>query len=95
MGDFTLAARRRGQQMTVRQANLLKIERRCLKCGRPMWTDRCHRICVPCSHSNEGLIEDRGLVASELRPWLRSLAGSDGDVGWTAPPRLAALFNEG
>ncbi len=24
----------------------------CLGCGRPMWTDRCHRICRKCRRRN-------------------------------------------
>lgn len=39
--------------MSVRQANALKRTRRCLKCGRLMWTDRCHRICKKCRRRNE------------------------------------------
>ena len=64
--------------MTTRQANLAKISRRCLKCGKLMWTDRCHRICVACSHRNEGLLDDRACVPHELRPWLHEAARGEG-----------------
>jgi hypothetical protein len=25
----------------------------CLGCGKPMWTDRCHRICKKCRRRND------------------------------------------
>ncbi|MBM4037416.1 MAG: hypothetical protein FJ290_02785 [Planctomycetes bacterium] len=75
--------------MTTRQANLAKTSRRCLKCGKLMWTDRCHRICVACSHRNEGLLDDRAHVPHELRPWLRGIA-QDGGYSSAVPP-LSAL----
>ena len=64
--------------MTTRQANLAKTSRRCLKCGKLMWTDRCHRICIACSHRNEGLLDDRVCVPHELRPWLHEAARGEG-----------------
>ena len=33
---------------TAREMNLLKKWTTCLGCGRPMWTDRCHRLCRKC-----------------------------------------------
>ena len=38
--------------MTIRRSNLKKKWRRCLKCGRKMHTDRCHRLCVRCREEN-------------------------------------------
>lgn len=34
--------------MSIRDANRVKKRLTCLRCGRPMWTDRCHRICPRC-----------------------------------------------
>ena len=52
--------------MTVRVLNALKATRRCLKCGDPMWTDRCHRICTRCSHANEGMGQPPEALTREL-----------------------------
>jgi len=71
--------------MTTRQANLVRSRRRCLKCGRPMWTDRCHRVCVACSHRNEGLLDDRARVPQELRPLVRGLVVGDIHSVWAMP----------
>jgi hypothetical protein len=38
--------------MTTRTCNLKKKWRRCLKCGRKMHTDRCHRLCLRCREEN-------------------------------------------
>lgn len=81
--------------MSIREANLAKGARRCLKCGKVMWTDRCHRICVACSHSNEGLAEDRALIADELRPWVRSVLRSEPAGDAPRPFGLAAAWAEG
>lgn len=77
--------------MTTRQADLLKGTRRCLKCGKLMWADRCHRICIPCSHVNEAILDDRTRVAHELRPWVRSLVCSEGDLSFTASSSTLTL----
>ena len=58
--------------MSVREANLAKSARRCLKCGKVMWTDRCHRLCVACGHSNEALLEERVSVTRDVLRWLRA-----------------------
>ncbi len=60
--------------MSVRQANAFKCIRRCLKCDRLMWTDRCHRICTKCGHSNERLLELRAAVPQDARRLLREIA---------------------
>ena len=69
--------------MTTREANLVKTRRRCLKCGKAMLTDRCHRICAKCAHTNEGLLEERAAVTPDLRHWLRTLVrtGRAWDLG--------------
>ena len=67
--------------MSTRQANAMKRTRRCLRCGKPMWTDRCHRICPTCAHKNEGLLEVRVGMSQDLCHYLRALA----DDGWRAP----------
>ena len=41
--------------MSVRDANRRRRWRPCLKCGRMMHTDRCHRICKRCKAENEFL----------------------------------------
>ena len=35
--------------MSIRSSNLQKRRLRCLRCGRPFWTDRCHRVCKKCT----------------------------------------------
>jgi hypothetical protein len=35
--------------MTVREADRRKKWLNCLRCGRRMYTDRCHRICRRCT----------------------------------------------
>jgi len=35
-------------KMSIKEANKLKKHLTCLRCGRRMWTDRCHRICARC-----------------------------------------------
>ena len=40
--------------MTIREANRVKKHRSCLRCGRAMWTDRCHRICRKCRRRDMG-----------------------------------------
>ncbi|MBM4033742.1 MAG: hypothetical protein FJ291_18445 [Planctomycetes bacterium] len=80
--------------MTTRQANLLKSSRRCLKCGKPIWTDRCHRLCVACANRNEGLVDDRGSVAHELRPWVRTLVYSESFQDSAASFGLSAALTE-
>ena len=38
--------------MTIIDANTQKAHYTCLRCGRIMWTDRCHRICKRCQRRN-------------------------------------------
>lgn len=38
--------------MSLRQDNLRKKWLACLKCGRRIWTDRCHRFCNKCGERN-------------------------------------------
>jgi len=38
--------------MTIKKANTTKKKLPCLRCGRRMWTDRCHRICGRCKRRN-------------------------------------------
>jgi len=65
------------EHMTTRQANLAKQPRNCLKCGKTMLTDRCHRICAKCAHTNEGLLEERAAMTQDLRQWLRGFIRND------------------
>lgn len=58
--------------MTLREANRLKTPRPCLKCGKLIFTDRCHRLCTACHHANEKLVEPRAAFAQDVRHWLRS-----------------------
>lgn len=39
-----------------------------------MWTDRCHRICTKCGHSNECLLELRAATPQDVRHLLREIA---------------------
>ena len=66
--------------MSIRETNALKFMRRCLKCGKPMWTDRCHRICPKCAHDNEGVNDARITVTADIRQFLRSLLSEE--LGW-------------
>ena len=59
--------------MTLREANRLKALRPCLKCGKLILTDRCHRLCTKCGHANEKLLEPRVATPQETLHWLRSL----------------------
>ena len=34
--------------MTIKESNKKRKWFGCLRCGRRMWTDRCHRICRKC-----------------------------------------------
>ena len=38
--------------MSLRQDNVSKKWRPCLKCGRRILTDRCHRFCRKCTRGN-------------------------------------------
>jgi len=42
-----------------RDKNLEKKWRRCLKCGRKLWTDCCHRLCSKCTEENQSKYEPR------------------------------------
>lgn len=74
--------------MLVKELNSLKATRQCLKCGKPMWTDRCHRICTKCAHANEGLIEPRVALSPDLLQLLRGVA-HQGQIG--LPAALGSL----
>lgn len=63
--------------MSIRDANLVRKWRPCLKCGRLIRTDRCHRLCVACSHRNDGVLDRRGPVPHELAPVLRGILTVD------------------
>jgi hypothetical protein len=39
--------------MSIRDANRAKKWLSCLKCGRPIYTDRCHRVCPKCHQKND------------------------------------------
>ena len=53
--------------MSIRELNAQKATRRCLRCGKPMWTDRCHRICTKCSHTNEAMGEPYTALTRDVR----------------------------
>ena len=38
----------RSRRMTIKEANTERKWLPCLRCGRSMWTDRCHRVCRRC-----------------------------------------------
>jgi len=80
--------------MTAREANLVKQTRRCLKCGRMMWTDRCHRICVKCGHENDGLLEDKASVGDDVRHWLRTFVRNEQTWPSAGLPTLAPALQE-
>jgi len=61
--------------MTVRQADKKKKWLNCLRCGRKMWTDRCHRICRRCTIANR-----RSQYALSPRP-VRVSVGTDSMAG--------------
>lgn len=63
--------------MSTREANAIKSVRRCLKCSKPMWTDRCHRVCPKCAHDNEGITDARMAVTADIRRFLRSLISDE------------------
>ncbi len=52
--------------MTMREANRSKKYLGCLKCGRKMYTDRCHRICPKCHQKNskEGRIRRAAVMSN-------------------------------
>ncbi len=57
--------------MSVRELNAEKRPRRCLRCGKAMWTDRCHRICTKCEHLNERMGQPHRVLAADIRAALR------------------------
>jgi len=63
--------------MSIREANALKYTKRCLKCGKSMWTDRCHRICPKCAHENEGVADTKAAMPADIRQLLRGLGTED------------------
>jgi len=75
--------------MSIRELNAAKRTMRCLKCGKAMMTDRCHRICTKCSHTNEGLVENKASVTPDVRHVLRSIGGNG--LGWSLGSLLAAM----
>jgi len=79
--------------MMVKELNRRKSTRHCLKCGKPMWTDRCHRICTHCAHDNDGLTECHVAVGPEVLQFLRSLS-RHGLMAHEAVPRETAATAE-
>ena len=56
--------------MTTRKANLEKKWRKCLRCGRKLFSDRCHRTCVRCRDDNSNRFERKPLrVAGTGKTW--------------------------
>jgi len=43
-----MAASDSAETAEIRKADQVKKHRRCLGCGKAMWTDRCHLICQRC-----------------------------------------------
>jgi uncharacterized Zn finger protein (UPF0148 family) len=70
--------------MSIREANSMKETRDCLKCGKPMWTDRCHRICPKCAHENEGISDTRATVTADVRQFLRRVLSDE--LTWREGP---------
>lgn len=53
------------KEMTIKDANAVKKWRSCLRCGKMMLTDRCHRICKKCHRRNNATHDkDRVRVSS-------------------------------
>ena len=48
--------------MSTREENLKKRKLPCLKCGREMHTDRCHRVCRRCHRKKE----EKGLTPHSI-----------------------------
>ncbi len=67
--------------MTIRELNRLKAQRPCLKCGKLILTDRCHRLCVKCEHANARLVEPRAALSQDALQWLRSFTRALPGVG--------------
>jgi len=42
--------------MSIRELDTAKKWFRCLRCGRKIWTDRCHRFCSRCADANANVI---------------------------------------
>jgi hypothetical protein len=67
--------------MSIREANARKARRRCLKCGKVMFTDRCHRICTRCTHQNEKLTDNWVELPQDLCRDMRALCLAE--AGWS------------
>ncbi|MBI2190761.1 MAG: hypothetical protein HYU36_02100 [Planctomycetes bacterium] len=65
--------------MSTRDANRTKKWRTCLKCGRRLYTDRCHRICPKChqKNENEGRIRRVGIGTSHWKAGDSSLRAQE------------------
>ena len=49
--------------LSIRQANIQKKWLTCLRCGRKMKTDRCHRLCRRCRLAIQGVRDQAAPVA--------------------------------
>jgi len=69
--------------MNVREMNRTKKWLTCLKCGRSVYTDRCHRICPKCDQKNskEGRIRQISLN-SNRGVGTEKLGNADELVNW-------------
>lgn len=59
--------------MSIKDANAVKKLRPCLRCGKAMHTDRCHRICRKCHRRNNAQHEKSTVRISSLRTRLVDL----------------------
>lgn len=56
--------------MSTRACNLEKKWRKCLRCGKKMKTDRCHRTCPRCRDDNTNRFERKAVkVATSGKRW--------------------------
>jgi len=53
------------ERRSIRRHDTKKKWFRCLRCGRRIWTDRCHRFCPRCTDTNA---EIAALPATRSRP---------------------------
>ena len=61
--------------MSLRRDNLKKKWLSCLKCGKKIWTDRCHRVCQTChARLRRQVIERKRSVSVPVKV-LRQIAG--------------------
>jgi hypothetical protein len=66
--------------MSIRESNGVKSRRQCLKCGKEMFTDRCHRICPKCAHENERYARGQITLPQDVRHVMRDLCTLE--AGW-------------